>query len=257
MTPIYFYIIILIVIVIFLFYPYLNKSTINTTVDTKNDTDNNVYNIDNSITKYPMKHECYFDQKEIYPELNIVIQHKDTILAEFNKVKELDEKLWHEWITGQLSVIPLYFFGKWSSKGKKLFPKTSEIIKNIKNIRTVAFSKLKANSQIQPHIGWGDLANNILRCHYGVKVPENCGCVCDNWVILHKDNEWLVFDDAKMHSSYNFSNEDRIIIIIDMKRPDNIPKGTSKVAYKKEVLDFINSFYDKKDIDEIKKDLDI
>jgi hypothetical protein len=29
------------------------------------------------------------------------------------------------------------------------------------------------------------------------------------------------------------------------------------VAYKKEVLDFINSFYDKNDIDEIKKDLNI
>jgi len=61
----------------------------------------------------------------------------------------------------------------------------------------------------------------------------------------------------KMHSSYNFSDEDRIIIIIDMERPDYIPRGTSTVEYKKELLDFINSFYDQKDITDIRSDLNI
>ena len=60
-----------------------------------------------------------------------------------------------------------------------------------------------------------------------------------------------------MHSSFNFSDEDRIIIIIDMQRPSELPKGKSKVAYKKEVLDFINSFYDKNDIEDIRKNLEI
>jgi hypothetical protein len=38
-----------------------------------------------------------------------------------------------------------------------------------------------------------------------------------------------------------------------MKRPDDVKKGTSKVAYKQEVLNFIESFYDKNDITEIKE----
>jgi hypothetical protein len=235
---------------------YLCFYKIETFAEPKIDT-KSVYNSDGSTTDYPKKYECYFDQKKYYPELSLINKNRNIILEELTKVKDSDPKLWHEWIQGQLSVIPLYFFGKWSSKGKQLFPKTSEIIKDIKDIRTVAFSRLKPNSQIQPHIGWGDLANDILRCHYGVNVPKDCGCVCDNWVVLHKNDEWLVFDDAKMHSSYNFSNEDRIIIIIDMKRPENIPKGKSKVAYKKEVLDFIHGFYDKSDIDDIRKNLDI
>ena len=218
---------------------------------------NQVYNSDGSTTHYPQKPECYFNLDETYPKLKIVNENHDLILNEYNNIKDKDPKIWHEWIQNQLSVIPLYFFGKWSSKGKALFPKTSAIIEKIPNIRTVAFSKLKPNSQIQPHIGWGDLANSILRCHYGVDVPENCGCVCDNWVVLHKTKEWLIFDDSKMHSSYNFSNKDRIIIIIDMERPSHIPKGVSKVAYKKEVLDFIESFYDKKDIEEIKDTIKI
>jgi aspartyl/asparaginyl beta-hydroxylase (cupin superfamily) len=60
-----------------------------------------------------------------------------------------------------------------------------------------------------------------------------------------------------MHSSYNYSNKDRIILIIDMERPKEIPKGKSKVAYKKEVLDFINSFYNKDDIESIKNELSL
>jgi aspartyl/asparaginyl beta-hydroxylase (cupin superfamily) len=178
-------------------------------------------------------------------------------MEELLNIKNKDPKLWHVWIENQLSVIPLYFFGKWSSKGMELFPNTSKIIKNISNIKTVAISKLKPQSQIQPHIGWGDLANGILRCHYGLIVPPNNGCVCDNWVVLHKNREWLVFDDSRMHSSFNFSDEDRIIIIVDMERSPNIPKGISTVEYKQELLDFINSFYDQNDIEDIRNDLHI
>ena len=178
-------------------------------------------------------------------------------MEELLDVKNKDPKLWHEWIENQLSVIPLYFFGKWSSKGMHLFPNTSKIIKNIPKIKTVAISKLKPQSQIQPHIGWGDLANGILRCHYGLIVPPNNGCVCDNWVVLHKNREWLVFDDSRMHSSFNFSDEDRIIIIIDMERPSFIEKGISTVEYKQELLDFINNFYDQNDIKDRRDNLNI
>jgi beta-hydroxylase len=209
------------------------------------------------ITVYPQKKDCYFDQKEIYPQLNVIHENRDIIMKELFDIKNKDPNLWHIWIENQLSVIPLYFFGKWSKKGMSLFPNTSKIIKNIPKIKTVAISKLKPQSQIQPHIGWGELANGILRCHYGLIVPHDSGCVCDNWVVLHKDGEWLVFDDAKMHSSYNFSDEDRIIIIIDMERPSHIKPGTSTVAYKKELLDFINSFYDQSDITDIRNDLQL
>lgn len=211
-----------------------------------------VFNIDGSIIKYPMFKECYFDYNKYYPELNIINENREIILEELHSM--LNKDIWHSWIKeGGPDVVPLYFFGKWSTKGLKECPKTCEIIKNIKNIKTVAFSKLSKKTQIHPHKGWGDLANNILRCHYGLIVPPENGCVCDNWVIMHKNDNWLVFDDSRMHSSFNYSDDDRYILIIDMKRPDNVNKGTSKVAYKQEVLNFINSFYDKNDIAEIKE----
>jgi hypothetical protein len=218
--------------------------------NSNSNSNNDVYNMDSSITVYPKFNECYYDYKYYYPQLNIINNNREVILQELNSI--LNKDIWHSWIQGQLSVVPLYFFGKWSTKGLEVCPKTCEIIKNIKNIKTVAFSRLSKDSQIQPHIGWGDLANNILRCHYGLIVPPNNGCVCDNWVVMHQNDNWLVFDDSKMHSSFNHSNDDRYILIIDMERPTDVPKGTSKVAYKQEVLNFINSFYDKNDIIEIK-----
>jgi aspartyl/asparaginyl beta-hydroxylase (cupin superfamily) len=222
-----------------------------------NTNDPDVFTNDDTVIIYPEFKKCFFDSDKTYPELKIISENHDAIVAEYENIKDKDPNLWHEWIENQLSAIPLYFFGKWSSKGSKLFPITSSIIEKIPNVRTAAISKLKANSQIQPHIGWGDLANSILRCHYGIDVPDNCGCVCDNFVVLHKTAEWLVFDDAKMHSSYNFSDKDRIVIILDMERPSYIPKGTSKVEYKKEILDFIESFYDKTDIQEIKNTINL
>lgn len=229
---------------------YNDNSTCTHKYKYKNENEN-VYNNDGSITDYPMFNQCYFDYNKYYPELNIINENRKIILEELHSI--LNKDIWHSWINGQLSVVPLYFFGKWSTKSLEVCPETCKIIKNIKNIKTVAFSKLSKKSQIQPHIGWGDLANNILRCHYGLIVPPENGCVCDNWVIMHKNDNWLVFDDSKMHSSFNHSDEDRYILIIDMERPDNVPKGTSKVAYKQEVLNFIHSFYDKNDIEEIKK----
>jgi beta-hydroxylase len=215
-----------------------------------------VYNTDGTIEKYPQFDQSYFDIK-VYPQLDIVTKNFKIILQELQELKHKDPKLWHEWIAGQLQVFPFYFFGKWASKGKQLCPKTSDLLNNIPGLKTAAFSLLKPQQQIQPHKGWGDLANNILRCHFGLQVPENCGCVCDNWVIPHKNGEWLVFDDSKMHSSFNFSNEHRIILIVDMDRPKHIPKGTSTVAYKEEVLKFIKSFYDENDINDIKSTLNI
>lgn len=251
---------IIFVIIIFILLFIISKENFKNDIYISNH-DKNITEVSNKkdaeVTIYPHKEECYFDQKELYSQLNVIHENRDIIMNELLDVKNKDPDLWHTWIENQLSVIPLYFFGKWSTKGMTLFPNTSKIIKNIPKIKTVAISKLKPHSQIQPHIGWGDLANGILRCHYGLIVPHDNGCVCDNWVVLHKNGEWLVFDDSKMHSSYNFSDEDRIIIIVDMERPSHIAPGISTVEYKKELLDFIDSFYDQTDITDIRNDLHI
>jgi hypothetical protein len=58
-----------------------------------------------------------------------------------------------------------------------------------------------------------------------------------------------------MHSSYNFSDSFRFILIVDMPRPPGIPKGTSNVKYGDNLMAFIQSFYEADDVTSMKKGL--
>ena len=37
------------------------------------------------------------------------------------------------------------------------------------------------------------------------------------------DGQILVFDDSKLHLAFNKSDEERLVLIIDMARPDELP----------------------------------
>jgi aspartyl/asparaginyl beta-hydroxylase (cupin superfamily) len=37
-----------------------------------------------------------------------------------------------------------------------------------------------------------------------------------------------VFDDSKTHGAFNNSDEERIVLIVDLIRPDHIPLGRAK-----------------------------
>jgi hypothetical protein len=58
-----------------------------------------------------------------------------------------------------------------------------------------------------------------------------------------------------MHTSFNYGERQRYILIVDMERPESVPKGTCKVAYSQNLLDFISRFYDEEDIRDIRADL--
>jgi ornithine lipid ester-linked acyl 2-hydroxylase len=126
-------------------------------------------------------------------------------------------------------------------KNCKLCPNIYNILLKIPNKKTALLSRLKANTKLDAHMGWGDLANYILRCHYGVIVPDNCYIHVMNEKRKIKEKKIIVFDDSKMHYAENKSNTDRIILIIDMPRPSNIPIGTSNVKKSDELLKLINS----------------
>lgn len=214
-----------------------------------------VYNEGDEKDIYIKFKECYFDQQDIYPDLDIITKNFSIIKQELQNIKEKRPDLWHQWINNELKVFPILFFDKWARVAKELCPETTKMLMKIKGIKTASFSLLLPHKQIQPHKGWGGLANNILRCHFGIDVPQDCGCVCDNWVVKHETGKWLVFDDARMHTSYNFTDENRFILIVDMERPPHIPKGTSTVKYGENLMNFIESFYDDDDVVDMKNTL--
>jgi Aspartyl/Asparaginyl beta-hydroxylase len=95
------------------------------------------------------------------------------------------------------------------------------------------------------HTGWEDLANHVLRCHINLDIPSTgkCGMYVDGEVQYHEQGEILVFDDSKSHGAFNDSVCDsRVILIVDMVRPDDIPKGRAKGGHTAELDKFVDSF---------------
>ena len=188
----------------------------------------------------------FYDYKIIYPELEILKDNKYKILEEVSKI---NVKHWDDWPEKELyteemswKVLPFFGFGIWIDHNCDICPEITKILKNIPNLRTALLSKLDAGTQLTPHTGWASLANNILRCHYGIKVPDRCYIYVETEKEQMLNNEIIVFDDSKVHYACNFSNNERIVLIVDIKRPDFIEKGKSESKDTHDLLSFVNSF---------------
>ena len=108
------------------------------------------------------------------------------------------------------TIIPIYGYNKWSKYAID-FPETANLIKIVKNIDTLCFLKLTGNTRLNKHYGYNPSSNYILRSHLGINVPNNCGMWVNGEIKLHKEKEWLTFDDSKLHTAFNNSNENLLI----------------------------------------------
>ncbi|KAK1744756.1 aspartyl/asparaginyl beta-hydroxylase [Skeletonema marinoi] len=122
-------------------------------------------------------------------------------------------------------------------------PATTALLQGIGlPLRTALFSRLDPNTKLGTHTGWSDLANYVIRVHIPLVVPQ--GDVCGTWVdgcVETQDAGRIVcFDDSKVHRAFNYSEtEERIVLIIDLERPSNLPRGTAKGGHTDELDAFI------------------
>jgi aspartyl/asparaginyl beta-hydroxylase (cupin superfamily) len=82
---------------------------------------------------------------------------------------------------------------------------------------TVMFSLLKAGARIEPHTG---MFNTRLVCHLPLIVPEGCTFRVGNEIRPWQEGKLLIFDDTIEHEAWNDSNEDRVVLIFDIWRPE-------------------------------------
>lgn len=155
---------------------------------------------------------------------------------EMDEVKKLENIKWLEWpdkniIQGNVEFLPLFMFSKINEynlhKFKKLFDKISEI----KCVRSIYFVKIPAGSKLNKHTGWKELTNLSLRyiyCFNAYSLDENQSGIWVNGECkkLSRGSTYI-FDASKEHSIYNYTSDDAIYLIIDFKRPSDIPDGYS------------------------------
>jgi hypothetical protein len=205
--------------------------------------------VDEKTLKQPIKkHQAFYDPYMIYPEFKNI--DYDIIVQELENYMMRDTGDWQDWPeynlwnkNGDWKIIPIFSFGSITFKSQ-YFPKTLHMFKDLKVVN-MGFSKFAPGTRLKMHKGWGNLSNNVLRCHYGIDVPDKCYLyVIDpygNNMMQQENKKWIVFDDSLYHSAENKSDRDRIVLIIDIERPEYLHKGISDIQDTEELKSFIEA----------------
>ena len=82
---------------------------------------------------------------------------------------------------------------------------------------SIMFSLLRAHSKIPSHTG---MINTRLVCHLPLIVPPKCGFRVGATTREWRVGELMVFDDSVEHEAWNDSDEDRLVLIFDVWRPE-------------------------------------
>jgi ornithine lipid ester-linked acyl 2-hydroxylase len=184
----------------------------------------------------------YYETETLYPELKIISDNFDEIKEELNNNQD-KWKLWKDIVEldrkDGWKTIPLGGFGRWTSISED-FPILKKYISDIDGIKLISYSKLEPGTILDVHRGWIE-SNDLIRNHIGIIVPEKCGLWVEGEIKYHETEKWLSFDDSKNHSAFNKSDEDRIVLIIDMVRPDTIKRGDSTNATSSGLKKYINN----------------
>lgn len=124
----------------------------------------------------------------------------------------------------------------------RLCPCTMQAISNIPlpdikgRAPMVLFSLLKPGTRIAPHHGF---LNTRLICHLPLVIPAQCGLRVGNQVHEWQKGEVVIFDDSIEHEAWNNSEENRVVLIFDIWRPELTEQER---AWVRQLLEAIDTF---------------
>lgn len=105
------------------------------------------------------------------------------------------------------------FFGIKHLPNLESCPLISKLINETPEIVTIEFSMLESNTHILPHRGYSNL---LLRSHLGLIVPEGDVAIkVQEDVRKWNEGDFLIFDDSLIHEAWNFTNKQRVVLMID------------------------------------------
>lgn len=128
----------------------------------------------------------------------------------FTSLKEDDWKAYLLWKEGNFTQV-----------GLSHFPRTVDILSNFEPFLYpfghIEFYVMKAGVALPPHT---DNINTSLTCHLAIAIPENCdisvGGETQGWI----KGQTLFFDDSFEHEAWNKSQEDRVVLSLDLYHPE-------------------------------------
>jgi aspartate beta-hydroxylase len=124
--------------------------------------------------------------------------------------------------TGDWDVAFLYERGRRHDEVCDACPVTTHGIEAYPTIRTAAgliyVSRMRPMTHIAPHRGPTNLR---LRCHLAISAPAgDCAIRVGDETRRWHEGKCLVFDDFLVHEAWNHTDEDRVVLIVDLWHPE-------------------------------------
>jgi aspartyl/asparaginyl beta-hydroxylase (cupin superfamily) len=212
---------------------------------------------------YKLLDKNFYNLEETFPYLKNINKKLDIYKKEINN---LTKNNWIDWVEkdlykretpdGDWKIIPFFGFNIWVDDNCNKCPELYKFLKSIPNLKIALLSRMGPNTVLSEHKGWANHSNFVLRCHFGFDIPDNCHVSVGDYekgkehidenikreVKKYKQDKWIIFDDSKFHYTWNHSNKDRIVLILDIERPKNVKIGKAEKGDTKELKELIEKF---------------
>ncbi|WP_406663939.1 aspartyl/asparaginyl beta-hydroxylase domain-containing protein [Gallaecimonas sp. GXIMD1310] len=174
-----------------------------------------------------IKNTPFVDVKN-FPELRVIDENWEMIrdealslnaAAQIKASDDLDDLGFNSFFrTGWKRFYLKWYGGTNLKSAQQLCPKTVELLSTIPSVKAAVFTMLPPGSRLGEH---RDPYAGSLRYHLGLVTPnsEECNIVVDGQKYCWKDGESVIFDETYIHHAENNTNENRIILFLDIKRP--------------------------------------
>lgn len=164
------------------------------------------------IDRFLLPHKDIFLQEYLQAREQVIVQD----VKDFYKV-EKDIGQDDNW-----KGLPLLIFNHRFEKNIGLCPRTYDLVSKIPGCTSAMFSVLGPGKHIKPHKG---IYKGLYRCLFGLKVPENgqCWIRIDDLKIPFEDGKNIIFDETAEHEVMNESDQQRIVLYLDIFRPLPFP----------------------------------
>jgi len=168
---------------------------------------------------FPYNQALEDNWQKIRAELDQLLEHREQI-PPFHQISPDQYRIstgenWRTFI--------LYGFGHKAERSCRQCPETSRILDDIPHLKSAWFSILAPGYHIPPHRG---VTKGVVRTHLGLIIPrdrEACRIRVGDQIRSWEEGKCLVLDDTFEHEVCNETDEQRVVLIIDVERPLPLP----------------------------------
>ena len=212
---------------------------------------NRLYDLSTGGSKRPV----VFDIDQSYPQLRILDRGFEFIQREARNLlsekqaipryHDLDEMQTKISAGGEAhqswKVFYLYAMGERPKANRASCPQTAALLDQVPGLFQAFFSILEGGKSVPAHEG---PYRGYLRYHLGLIVPrDNPPSIrIKDCVHTWQEGKSILFDDSWDHEVYNVSKEDRVVLIVDIRRPMPFPLNAINLIVER----FIQVLYGKK-----------